>query len=184
MWIEVFKTGTHTDSAGNEKAYSLEDLNKMADMYNNQTDHIAPVVLGHPKTDDPAYGWGKKFKVVGEKLLAYVDQLSSDLIAAVKKGAYKKVSLAIYPNGLIRHIGFLGAVPPAVKGLAPLNFASDEEFAEYDSEYAGWATDEWRMPTVGRIFSDIREFIIEKFGRDVADKTIDKKTINTLLSNP
>ena len=174
-WLEVFKTGTHTSGAGITKTYTEEDLDKMAIAYNGQKDHVAPLVIGHPKTDDPAFGWAQSLKRVGDKLLAYVDQVSDDVTEAVKAGSYKKVSIALYPDGLLRHIGLLGAMPPAVKGLAPVQFAEGEEFEEYV-----WATDEWRMPVVARILSNVRDFFIEKFGLEPADKMIGKDDIETL----
>jgi hypothetical protein len=130
-WIEVFKTGTHTSGNGVTKTYGDDDLDNMAKLYNDQKEHTAPLVLGHPATDDPAFGWAKELKKAGDKLLAYVDEVSDDIVKAVKDGAYKKVSIALYPDGLLRHIGLLGATPPAVKGLGAVQFAEGMEFEEY-----------------------------------------------------
>jgi len=41
----------------------------------------------------------------------------------VKRGLYKKISVALYPDLGLRHIGFLGATPPAVKGLKQATFS-------------------------------------------------------------
>jgi hypothetical protein len=57
----------------------------------------------------------------------------------VRKGLFKKRSAAFYPDGRLRHVGFLGAMPPAVKGLPDIG-AFDEgesvtfEFAEESAE--------------------------------------------------
>jgi len=171
-WLEVFKTGTHTSGNGVTKTYTDDDLNMIAKTYNDQKDHEAPLVIGHPSTDDPAYGWAKELKAAGSKLLAYVDQVSDSIVEAVGRGEYKKISIAMYPSGLLRHIGLLGAAPPAVKGLAPVQFAEELEFEEYI-----WATDETRMPIVARILSGLRDFFIEKFGLDATNKIIDKGDI-------
>jgi len=130
-WLEVFRSGTHTSGNGIEKTYTDEDIKQIAQTYNDQKEHEAPLVLGHPATDDPAYGWAKELKEAGGKLLAYVDHVSDGIKEAVSRGEYKKVSIALYPDGLLRHIGLLGAVPPAVKGLAPVQFAEGQEFEEY-----------------------------------------------------
>lgn len=171
-WLEIFKAGTHTSGNGIVKTYTNEDLEQIAQTYNAQTEHEAPLVLGHPTTDDPAYGWAKELKTTGEKLLAFVDQISDGIVDSVKRGEYKKISIALYPDNLLRHIGLLGATPPAVKGLGPVTFSSELEFEEYV-----WATDEYRMPTVARILSGLRDFFIDKFGLDVADKVIDKSDV-------
>jgi len=171
-WIEIFKTGTHTSGNGVTKTYTENDLDQIVKRYNEQKDHEAPLVLGHPATDSPAYGWAKELKRAGVKLLAFVDQVTDKIVESVNRGDYKKVSIAIYPDGLLRHIGLLGAMPPAVKGLAPVQFSEDLTFDEYI-----WATDETRMPIVGRILSGVRDFFIEKFGVEATNKIIDKDDI-------
>lgn len=177
LWMEVFKTGTHTSGNGVSKTYTESDLQEMCAKYNGQKDHEAPLVIGHPATNGPAFGWTKELKVAGNKLLAFVDGITDEVIDAIKKQHYKKISIAIYGDNLLRHIGLLGANPPAVKGLAPVAFASDADFAEY-----AWATDEYRMPAVGRILSGLRDFFIEKFGLETADKVLDKDDINRLAT--
>lgn len=174
-WIEVFKTGEHIASNGTKKEYTEDDLDAIVAKYNGQSEHQAPLVIGHPKDNDPAYGWVKELKRVSQKMLAYVDQISESVIEANQRGEYKKVSIAIYPDGLLRHVGLLGAVPPAVKGLAPVAFVDGVEYSEYV-----WATDEWRMPIVGRLFSRLRDWWIEKYGLEEADKILSTEDINTL----
>jgi len=183
MWIEVFKTGTHTASNGTVKTYSHEDIAEIADLYNAQTEHKAPLVFGHPATDDPAHGWIQTLKVIGNKLYAFCDQVSQYAKDSTKSGAYKFVSIALYPNKLLRHVGLLGATPPAVKGLVPVAFSATEEFEELETAFAGWATDEYRVPAIGRLFSSIRDFFIEKFGLDTANKILDKNSINSLMKS-
>jgi hypothetical protein len=56
-WFEVFKVGSHTDSSGNTKTWTEEELKQIADTYNKQSEHEAPIVVGHPKTDSPAFAW-------------------------------------------------------------------------------------------------------------------------------
>jgi hypothetical protein len=154
-WLEIFKTGTHTSGNGVTKTYTDADLDSIVTRYNTQETHDAPLVLGHPATDAPAYGWAKELKAAGGKLLAYVDQVSDDVVNAVKMGAYKKISIALYPDGLLRHIGLLGATPPAVKGLTPVQFAEGMEFEEYTAEIP----DE-KETAIGRILAAIRDFLV------------------------
>jgi len=119
-WIAIFKPGTHTDAAGNTNTWTEDDVKQMVDVYNNQPEsekHDAPIVKGHPQTDDPAVGWVEKLKYASGKLWAKVKEVNKEFADEVKKGAYKKVSVRLYPNKLLRHVGYLGAVPPAVKGL-------------------------------------------------------------------
>lgn len=174
-WIELFKAGTHTSGNGVTKTYTDDDIAHIAKTYNDQKDHEAPLVIGHPETNGPAHGWAKELKVAGGKLLGYVDQVADSVVEAVNRGEYKKVSIAIYPSGLLRHIGLLGAMPPAVKGLASVQFSEDMEFEEYV-----WATDEYRVPSIARILSGIRDFIIDKFDLATADKIMTQEALDSL----
>ena len=119
-WITIFKAGKHKDASGKTTEWTEDDVKDMANMYNNQKEdekHDAPIVIGHPKTDDPAQGWVNKLKYTGGKLLAETKQVSKTFAKKVKDGEYKKVSVRLYPNNLLRHVGYLGAATPAIKGL-------------------------------------------------------------------
>ncbi len=131
MWIEIFKTGTHTDSAGLAKTWTNADLDGIAGKYDPAV-HEAPVVIGHPKDNKPAYGWVEALKRSGGVLMAKIKNLAPELMDALKSGLYKKRSISLYPDDALRHVGFLGAVPPAVKGLADVQFAADGEFTEWE----------------------------------------------------
>ncbi len=138
MWIEVFKTGRHTDSSGHTREYNAELLDAIAYAYNSKTESsdafLAPIVKGHPDTDSPAYGWVAKLARRNDTLLAKVKEINSDFAEEIKQGRYKKVSIALYPNMLLRHVGFLGAASPAVKGLAPAEFSDAGEFTAMEVE--------------------------------------------------
>jgi hypothetical protein len=56
-----------------------------------------------------------------------VDEIDPEFEQMVKDGKYKNVSIYLNPDNTLRHIGFLGAVPPAVQGLKPVQFAEGDE---------------------------------------------------------
>lgn len=131
----IFKAGTHRTVNGRAIAFSEEDLAATVAAYDPAV-HEAPIVIGHPKTDDPALGWVSGLKCVGLRLEADFRQLDPAFAEAVEAGRYKHVSAAFYaPDSprnpkpgvyYLRHVGALGAVPPSVKGLGPLTFAEDD----------------------------------------------------------
>jgi hypothetical protein len=125
MLIEIFKTGAHTDSAGNTRLWTDEDLDAIVNKYNPAL-HEAPVVIGHPKDNAPAFGWVEGLQRKGSVLYAKLKDLVPEFVEAVKKGLYKKRSISLYPDMTLRHVGFLGAMPPAVKGLADVAFNESE----------------------------------------------------------
>lgn len=142
--INIFRTGRHTTKGGQALTFSETDLKKSAIVY-SPTVHLAPLVLGHPATDAPAYGQVLGLKLQGNLLYADVDA-SDELVGLVRSGSYLRVSAAFYdtqaPNNptpgayYLRHVGFLGATPPAVKGLEPPSFAASREGALCFSEGA------------------------------------------------
>ncbi|MBE0550823.1 MAG: hypothetical protein IH619_00390, partial [Ignavibacterium sp.] len=110
---------------GIQKEYSLDDLNFIAQSYNPTVDE-APIVIGHPIDNSPAYGWVSSLEVTEDgKLVADApdEKLHPDFLSAVQEGRYKKRSISLTPEGKLRHIGFLGGAAPSVKGLADIQFS-------------------------------------------------------------
>ncbi len=181
-WIEIFSSGTHTANNGIQTTYTEQDLVNMADMYNNQTQHEAPIVIGHPQTDDPAYGWVDKLKVNGNKLLALFKDVQPEFIDLVKRGLYKKISISHYPSKLLKHVGFLGAVPPAVKGLAPIKYNSNEEAIIITIDFADKEYSQLNQPIsnnqkgtiMDQFINELMQYIRATFGEDVAQKASTK----------
>lgn len=141
MWIEIFRGGEQTNSNGVTKTFTETELNNIVEVYNrkvakNKT-FEAPLVLGHPKTDEPAFGWVKKIEKRGEKIFAQVKQVNKEVKELVQKALYKKVSISLYPDMMLKHVGLLGATSPAVKGLENVKFNennSDEKISEVNSK--------------------------------------------------
>ena len=50
----------------------------------------------------------------------------------VQAGRFPKRSAAFYPDGRLRHVGFLGAMPPAVKGLKNISFGNDDDAIAFE----------------------------------------------------
>ncbi len=130
--FEIFRTGTHTSLNGQTKEFSETDLDTIASSYDPQQ-HEAPIVIGHPETNAPAYGWIDKLKRVGDRLIAFPKQVSNEFAELVKTGAFKKRSISITPDLQLNHVGFLGAAAPAVKGLKDVEFSENVDELEFAS---------------------------------------------------
>lgn len=129
--FQIFRTGNFTAMNGQQLTFSESDLQGMAAAFNPQL-RPAPLVLGHPKIDEPSYG-----QVTGLIIKAgylYAQALVADaLIAMVRNKSYTSVSASFLqpfsennptPGAYyLKHVGFLGAQPPAVKGLEPPQFS-------------------------------------------------------------
>jgi len=139
--IHIFRPGRHRSRQGETIEFTEAQLRASAAAY-DPAKHEAPIVVGHPSTDAPAYGWVRSLEYGTDGLSAVPDQVDTDFAEMVQAGRFKKVSASFYPPGhrshpiqegpgadayYVRHVGFLGAHPPAVKGLKAAEFAADEE---------------------------------------------------------
>lgn len=174
--IPLFKTGTHTAMNGQTISFGESDLSASASAYDPAL-HESPLVIGHPKTDAPAYGWVKDLEFADGELVAIPHQVDADFSDLVANHRYKKISASFYqPNQpgnptpgkyYLRHVGFLGAQPPAVKGLRPVEFADDADGGFVTIEFG-----EIQPRSIARMFRGLRDFLIEKYGQEDADRAL------------
>lgn len=174
--IEIFRAGTHTAEDGRTLTFSAADVDALAASY-DATLSEAPLVVGHPQSNAaPAYGWAKSLRAKDGVLYAQPHQVDAAFAEMVNAGRFKKRSASIYlgdtpgnplPGKLyLRHVGFLGAAAPAVKGLR------DAQFAD------GGAAVEFAMPasylgqTVAEVLGRVRDWFVETQGADKADQII------------
>lgn len=181
--LEIFAPGKWTGIDGRSWEFTADQVREIAESYDPAL-FSAPLVVGHPKHDDPAWGWAASLKVdeASGKLLAVPEKVAPEFAEAVAAGRYRKISAAFYgpdhPGNpkpgqfYLRHIGFLGGVAPAVKGLAPAAFADGDEFIEFALEADELRTMSWLASTFGRIARGFRDFLIEREGQEVADRMI------------
>jgi hypothetical protein len=78
-WVCIGRTGTFHDSQGRPHTFTEADLEQIRAGYDPAKSE-APLVFGHPKDCDPAYGWIAGLKREGEKLFA---QLAPDVQEAL-----------------------------------------------------------------------------------------------------
>ena len=176
-WMDVFRTGEHTDSSGDKRTWNEAELDSMA--ASHDTADPVPVVVGHPETDAPAYGWVDKVRRVGDRLQAKLKDIDPGFRALAESGRYGPRSVALDKSDdgwRLRHLGFLGAAAPAVSGLSPSQFtarfsgpaAHVYEFAD-DAQFASPETQRWGFRALARFMRRFRERTIEKDGMEAAD---------------
>jgi hypothetical protein len=179
--LQIFKPGRHTAMSGDVLEFSEADLVATAKAY-DPAKHEAPLVVGHPRTDDPAYGWVQSLHSDGHAIEAGTKEVDPAFAELVNTKKFKKISASFYapdaPNNpvpgvyYLRHVGFLGAAAPAVKGLRTPSFAAAEvgvvEFSEWDDV------------TNASLWRSMREWFIGKFGLQEADKVIPGYQVQSL----
>lgn len=154
--VEIFRSGTHRAIDGTEAAYTDATLRVTAAAYDPEV-YKAPICIGHPTTDAPAYGWVQGLEFAAGVLSAYVDDVDPAFAEAVREKRYRNVSASFWRQDAptnpkagvlsLRHVGFLGAVPPAVKGLKVASFADPEGVLDFAG--AAGATDFQDAPQDG-----------------------------------
>lgn len=155
--IAIFKPGKHTTSDGRVITFTEADCRDIVESYDPALAE-APFVIGHPKQTAPAYGWAASLKFENGLLRTTGKQVNTDFAEAFKSGAFKKRSASIYlPDSpgnprpghfYLRHVGFLGAEAPAIKGLPDVNFsapAGDNAFVEFSINENELQTEEPEM---------------------------------------
>ena len=174
--FQIFKPGKHTASDGRVIEFTAEMLQAAVAAYDPAL-HEAPIVVGHPKDNGPAYGWVKSlaFDESGA-VVVEPQQLETTFEEMVDAGRFKKRSASWYmpdspvnpkPGTLyLRHVGFLGATAPAIKGLKDVEFSDGEGVVEFvENARFAWAS-------VNVMLRGLREWIIGKDGLEAADKVL------------
>lgn len=129
-WFDVFRCGTHLDHSGKWRTFTEADIDKAIASYQSDS---APIVVGHPTLNAPAFGWIQQFRRQGPTLQARASRVADEFAELVKRGLYKNRSISFNSDGTFRHVGFLGAAAPAVKGLEDIQFADKGEFITMDT---------------------------------------------------
>lgn len=176
--LEIFKSGTHHAVDGRELSFSAADVAATVAAYDPAL-FRAPLVVGHPKTDDPAYGWVDALALDGELVKAQPADVDAEFAEMVNNKRFPKISASFFhpesPSNpkpgvwYLRHVGFLGAAAPGVKGLKPASFAADDEqivTVEFAAPGGGLG---WVLT---RLFRGLREHLIDSRGTEAADRVI------------
>lgn len=185
--IHIFKPGRHMTMGGDTIEFSVADVKAIANAYDPSL-HEAPLVVGHPKSDAPAHGWVESLYTTADGLFAIPRKVSAAFAEQVKSGAYGKVSSKFYapdaPNNptpgtwALCHVGFLGATPPAVKGLRNPEFSDVGEGCVAFQESVEFG--DWDDRVNAGLWRGLRDWFIGKFGQDEADKALPSWSVDSL----
>ena len=162
--IKIARTGRFTDMRGQDVTFDRDFLKSLAASYDPKTRHC-PLVKGHPRVEDPAYGWVDSLECADDGLYALVSQVDPAFAQEVRDGRYKYLSPEIYTPAApgnpdeqkrpyLKHIGFLGAVQPAIDGLGAVSLADRASegmlVGELVSLADAGALDGWVISGLGR----------------------------------
>ncbi|MDE2467550.1 MAG: hypothetical protein KGL35_02070 [Bradyrhizobium sp.] len=167
--IHLLKAGTFRDMNGADVRFTAADIAAIAKSYDPKAS-AAPIVIGHPDVEDPAYGWASNLVADDDGLHADAEDVDPSFADLVRAGRYRTVSASLYrPDApgnpkpgqwYLRHIGFLGAQPPAVKGLKRAQLAGDAD---------GVATIELAGEGDAALWSQFTRWLKSHISADLAD---------------
>ncbi|MFN3319944.1 MAG: peptidase [Allorhizobium sp.] len=185
--FEIFRSGTHVDSRGRSFTFSDDDLSAIAAKYDPALSH-APIVVGHPKEDAPAYGWVKSIAFRDGKLVVEAEDIEPQFADLVKAGRFRQRSASFFPPDhpnnpkpgqyYLRHVGFLGAAAPAVKGLKAVEFSAGDDLIEFSDVTMARAA--WGFEMLSKAIRGVRDFIVAEKGLDVADGILPSWQIDSI----
>lgn len=198
--FRIFRPGKHRASCGTVVEFTEDDLKRAVGAY-SPTLYAAPLVIGHPKTEDRAYGWAESLSYEDGHVVVHPDKVEPQFSELVEQGAYRNRSASWYmpnhpsnpsPGNLYpKHIGFLGAVPPALKGLGDVQFSAEAGPVDFAAESHpdlvvefGDADDAWNVASMlssaARLFRGLRDAMLADKGAEEADRLLPNYTIEDL----
>jgi hypothetical protein len=180
LWMEIFRAGDY--SKAGKGVITPEDLRRVARNY-DPTYHEAPITIGHPEDNKPAYGWIDGLMVDGDTLLAREKQVDPKFDEARQAGKFKKRSAAFYTDDAgkitgLRHLAWLGACPPEVKGL------QDVAFDDHGSKFIMVDFGEDGTVAEKTVAEQIKAFFVETFGgsSQPASKTFSEADVTRIAT--
>lgn len=187
--IKMLKPGTFKAMNGQKYSFTAADLQAAAAAYNPSI-YAAGLVKGHPEHDAPRFGELESCEF-NEFLLGVPANVTPSFREEVNSGQYPYVSLSLYgknhPDNPVpgvfypRHLGFLGAMPPAVKDLGKVELGEDPgeiinlcariEFGDYNDRL------------VYRILRGFKTLLSESVGHEKTESAVSEWDMEMLLEN-
>lgn len=185
--IPTMKEGSWTTMTGQVVEFTKAMLKEVAESYDPKK-WAAPLVIGHPKIEDPAFGQVDTVSFDGEFINSVPVNVNPEFATAVEKKAFPNVSAKFWQpkdtgnptpgKWYLRHIGFFGAWPTSLKGHLPATqFASGDDgvtfiqFGEVQS---------WDFTSIANLFTGIREWIIAEKSIEDADRILPRWQIDDI----
>lgn len=185
--LEIFKTGKRTDSKGRQWDFTDNIVDQVVQEYDPAV-FSAPLVVGHPSMDAPAYGWVNSLSLDNSILKAEPVDVEPQFAALVNEKRFPKISASFFPpehpanpkpgKWYLQHVGFLGAHAPAIPGLKTASFAANGADDVVTVEFAASEMDV--LWSLSRLARGLRDWMLEKFGSDEADKALPDYVVQEL----
>ena len=191
--IEIFRAGRHIDDAGVAHHFSDADVDGMAASYNPAL-REAPLTVGHPADNLPAYGWVKSVaRNAGGVLTIAPHNVEPQFAEMVAARRFPKRSASFYPpqapnnptpgKWYLRHVAFLGAQPPAIAGLKDIQFSAGDADGAVNFSESVIPAIPVTTETVTQESDDMSKELQDKLDKATADLQAEKAARATAEAN-
>lgn len=208
-WMAIGKVGNWTDK--NNTAVKIDEK-YLDEVVANTKPEDVKFVIEHPKYDKIGFGKTGALKRVGDLLFALPKEVNEDFKNAVNKGELPGRSMTINrATKKLLNISFLPPeIDPAIDGLGAYSFSSaikdenldvfilqaplpndESHFAEIDSaaggdkiEFAQYEVSSWPFRTIKDLFRNIKDFFIEQYDLETANKILSNYAIDEVGNAP
>lgn len=180
-WVHAFSGGDQIDSQGRRVHFSHSDLDQI--VANHDASAPPPHVITHDELYSPfRFGDIAEVKRDGDHLFVKSGRVSPQLESMVSGGYLPDRSLRILKTDAgykIGHLAWLGSEPPAVEGLAPVEFAAPQ-VDQHDFVFGQGAPDTYTPNVMQRAWRRLREWILDREGVEAADRVMPEHEIESL----
>lgn len=188
--IKMLKPGTFKAMNGQKYSFTAEDLKASATAYNPSI-YAAGLVKGHPEHDAPRFGELTSCEFSEDFLFGVPANVTPAFREEVNSGQFPYVSLSLYsknhPDNPVpgvfypRHLGFLGAMPPAVKDLGKVSLS--EEPGEIINLCARVEFGDYNDRLVYRILRGFKTLLSDSVGSEKVESAVSEWDMEMLLEN-
>lgn len=175
-WVEIFRAGKYPQGT-----YTVADLHKIANSYDPVSHYKAPITLDHIQKGR-AYGKIAELKVKGNALYAKFENVAPQLNEWIREGAYQERSVELTKELYLKACTFLGAAPPAVKGMEEIQPFSEAGVVVFSEQREEDDSDSSILENITQIFSSLcNDFtnLISKFKEESTSSPENQNNTNT-----
>jgi len=204
-WMPILRTGTFTDK--NDQTVTIDEAALDKVIAATDLSKEPQLVVEHPRFDDIGFGTIDKLKRVGGYLFALPKTVQEKFKNAVNSGKLPGRSVTLGRNNFsLNNISFLPPdIPPAVSGLGAYSFEAkakdkaevlemqlvlpgvESHFADLETsnfEFATYEVSAYPFRLLKDVMGNLRDFFIDKFNLETADKVLPKYQIDSLGNRP
>lgn len=190
--IPIFWSGTHAKKS--KPVWTDDDVRTIFSATVKRNDAFTPFVGDHTHNDLPIIGVSEQgsFQLLRNKAKDRLEiwttpaTFSQEALDAYKQAGFKRPSVNLRDDLSIKNVALVQN--PAITDIPEITFSADPDDTaptkvvqpdeDFNSEY--YTFGDWRMPKVGRILNNLRDYLVETIGKEKTDAIISRDELANL----